>query len=128
MKRFLAAAVLAATLGLGTSSQAHAQIVYGYTVPTYGGIGSTGTLAGPYGSTSFTNFYSPFTGTTVGQSVGYAGGINGGYYSRMYGYNPLFGTGFNYGYAVPNAYLSPVTNPFAAYYNPFTGITYYRRR
>jgi hypothetical protein len=41
MKRFLIAALLTVPLGLGTSSKADAQIVYGYSVPTDDGLEDT---------------------------------------------------------------------------------------
>jgi len=129
MKQFLIATACTVMLGLGTSSQAHAQLVYGYTVPTYGGIESVTAAYGPFGGgQTFTSFYSPFTGATYTQSSAFAPGLTGGYYSQGYGYNPFTGLGFGYNRVVPNALVSPVTNPFATYYNPFTGMTYYRRR
>lgn len=129
MNRILIATACAVMLGLGTSSQAHAQIVYGYTVPTYGGIQSAGAAYGPFGGgQTFSNFYSPFTGATYSQSSAFAPGLTGGYYTQGYGYNPYTGFGYGYNRVVPTALVSPVTNPFGAYYNPFTGIVSYRRR
>jgi hypothetical protein len=129
MNRFLVAAACAAVLGLGSAAQAHAQIVYGYTVPTYGGVETVGSAYSPFGGQlTFSNFYSPFTGANYTQTSAYAPGFSGGYYTQAYGYNPFTGYGYAYRGGVSNVALSPVTNPFTAYYNPFTGVTYYRRR
>jgi len=131
MKKILVACAFALVFSLGFSSQAHAQIVYGYTVPTYGGVESTGTVYTPYGSQTFTNFYSPFTGVTgttsgsyltpwgaksftnyyspftgvVGQS--YSTNVFGAANSAIYGANPLTGYRYGTGFYQPNAYVAP---------------------
>lgn len=106
MKRFLIAAAFAVALGLGTSSKAHAQIVYGYSVPTIGGVETAGTVVSPLGTKTFTNFYNPFTGASVGQS--YTTNIFGAANTRVYGYNPWNGLRYGSGFYQPNA----VTMPF----------------
>jgi len=63
MKKFIAAAAFALVLGLGTSNTAHAQLVYGFTVPTDGGIESTATRWTTFGPQTTTNFFSPITGS-----------------------------------------------------------------
>ncbi|HEV3438521.1 MAG TPA: hypothetical protein VG122_14250 [Gemmata sp.] len=131
MKPFLIAAACAVMLGLGTSSKAHAQIVYGYSTPVYGGVESTGTVITPFGGQTFTNFFSPFTGNigqtsgttytpfgartysnfyspftgTVGQS--YTTNIFGAANTRAYGYNPYTGIRYGTGFYQPNTYVAP---------------------
>jgi hypothetical protein len=130
MKRFRVAAALVLILGLGTSSKVHAQLVYGYTVPTYGGVQSAGTVYTPFGTQTFSNFYSPFTGF-VGENAGtvatpfgaktyanyyspytgmigqsYSTNVFGAANSRVYGYNPYTGYRYGTGFFQPN-YLSP---------------------
>jgi hypothetical protein len=127
MKRFLIATLCAVALGLGTSNKAHAQIVYGYTTPVPGGVESTTTVANALGTQTFTNFYSPFTGTSYGQST--VTNNLGGAFTQTYGYNPWTGLGFGMNNFRPNSvFRSPITNPFVRYTNPFTGITYSVRR
>jgi len=131
MKRLMISAALALALGLGTASVANAQIVYGYSIPVAGGVETTGTAYTPYGSQTFTNFYSPFTGTigqtsgsystpygtrtfsnyyspftgTVGQA--YTTNIFGAANSTTYGYNPYTGYRYGTGYYQPNVYVAP---------------------
>lgn len=131
MKRFLLAAALAVTFGMATSSKAHAQIVYGYSAPVYGGVQSTGTVITPYGGNTFTNYYSPFTGN-IGQTAGtvvtpfgartfsnyyspftgvigqsYSTNIFGAANTRFYGYNPYTGMRYGTGFYQPNTYVAP---------------------
>jgi hypothetical protein len=127
MNRFLIAGVLAVALGLGASNTAHAQIVYGYSVPVYGGVETMGTVYTPFGGQTFSNFYSPFTGSTYGQT--YATNYGGATAIQNYGYNPFTGAAFTLGYARPsNVYTSPNRNPFYSITDPRTGITYHPRR
>lgn len=132
MKKFLTACAFALVLGLGTSSKAHAQISYGYTVPTYGGVESTGTVYTPYGAQTYNSYWSPFTGTigqttgsyatpwgtrtfnnfyspftgTVGQS--YTTNIFGAANTATYGYNPWTGYRYGTGFYQPNTYVAPL--------------------
>jgi hypothetical protein len=62
MKKFIAISAFAIVLGLGTSNTAHAQLVYGYTIPADGGVESVGTRWSTFGPQSYNNFYSPITG------------------------------------------------------------------
>lgn len=116
MKRFLIAAAFAMALGLGVSSSAHAQLVYGYSIPAYGGIESNGGTFTPYGPQNFTNFYSPYTGL-MSQ---YSGSMNtlwgrGNYASYYTPYTGLVqesrGTA-----ATPFGTMS-----FSNFYSPYTG-------
>jgi len=131
MKRFLVTAAFALILGLGTSSKAHAQLSYGYTVPVYGGVESVGTTYSPFGAQTTTTFYSPFTGVSsqtsgsyatpfgaktytsyyspftglVGQS--YSTNVFGAANSAYYGYNPYTGYRYKTGFYQPNTYVAP---------------------
>jgi len=62
VKKFIVAAAVAMLIGLGTSSKAHAQLVYGYSIPTMGGLETSGLTLTPYGPQSYKDFYSPLTG------------------------------------------------------------------
>lgn len=62
MKKFIVTAAVAMLLGLGTSSRAHAQLNYGYSIPTMGGMESSGTTLTAYGPQTYKDFYSPLTG------------------------------------------------------------------
>jgi hypothetical protein len=110
MKRFLLAAVIAVALGHVSADKADAQIVYGYTGPTYGGVTTSRTVIGPTWGQTYGGYYSPYTGFRTGQA--YATSVYGPTYARAYGYNPWTGTGYNDGYYYP----SPVS--------PFGGYTY----
>lgn len=116
MKRFIITTALAVFLGLGTSSRAHAQLNYGYTLPAYGGIESAGTTFTSSGPQSYKNFYSPATG----------------YMSETSGTsNTLFGRG-NY-LTISSPFTGTMTEsrgsmmtPFGMasylnYYSPYTG-------
>ncbi len=129
--KYLIACASALVLGFGSSSVAQAQIVYGYTFPTYGGIESAGTVFTPYGSQTFTNYYSPFTGFIsqtngnfatplgtksfsnyfspftglVGQS--YTTNNFGAANSAIYGSNPFTGYRYGTGLYQPNALFAP---------------------
>lgn len=105
MKRFIAIAALAVVLGLGTSSPASAQIVYGYTVPNAGGVASGGTVLVPGGYRTFNNYYSPFTGARTSQVYGQ--NFLGQAYGRSYGYNPFTGLSYNSGFYQPNYWFNP---------------------
>jgi hypothetical protein len=130
MKKLLVASVIALIVGFGTTNRAHAQIVYGYTLPTYGGVESVGTVYTPYGAQSFANFYSPFTGF-VGQTTGnfatplgtrsftnfyspftgvvgqsYTTNIFGAANTALYGSNPLTGYRYGTGFYQPNTYVA----------------------
>lgn len=63
MKCFLFTTVIAVVLGLGASNQAQAQIVYGYTLPTDGGLERSSLALTAYGPQSTKEFYSPLIGT-----------------------------------------------------------------
>lgn len=131
MKKILFASAFASIIAFGTTSKAQAQIVYGGTFPTYGGIESAGTVFTPYGSQTFNNFYSPFTGV-VGQTTGsfatpfgtktfsnyyspFTGGVGQSYTtnifgaanSAIYGFNPVTGTRYGTGFYQPNTYVAP---------------------
>jgi hypothetical protein len=126
MKRFLIATALAACLAVATSGSAQAQIVYGYSIPTYGGAETGGVIASGLNTTTFTNSYSPFTGIT-GQTL--TTGINGTAALQTYGYNPYTGALMSSTYYRPSYNtINPLTNPFYSYTNPYTGITYRGRR
>ena len=105
MKRFIVAAALAVALGLGTSSKASAQIVYGYSVPNAGGVVNGGTVFVPGGYKTFENFYSPFTGVTMGNV--YGTNVFGQSFGKSYTYNPWLNLGYRTGYVRP----SPLVNP-----------------
>jgi hypothetical protein len=62
MKKFIAISAFALIIGLGTSNTAHAQLVYSYTLPTDGGLLSSGTTWNTFGPQTYHNFYSPITG------------------------------------------------------------------
>jgi len=61
MKRYLVAAAVAVTFGLGTANRAQAQI--SYTVPAFGGVIQGGNDFTRNGTSTFTNFFSPLLGT-----------------------------------------------------------------
>ena len=107
MKRFAIAAALAVALGLGTSGKADAQIVYGYSVPNAGGVSTGGTVMAPggWGYKTFNNYYSPFTGTMMGQS--YYTDVFGQSMTRSYAYNGFTGMGYRTGFYQPNYYAAP---------------------
>jgi hypothetical protein len=131
MNRFLVAVALTAVFGLGTSTKAQAQISYGYTVPVYGGVESTATTYSPFGSTTTTAYYSPFTGlqtqTTGSYQSVYGSKTYMSYYSPFtglvgqsyttnpfgaantltYGYNPYTGDRYGTGIYQPNTYVYP---------------------
>ena len=101
MKRFVVVAALAAALGLGTSGQADAQIVYNsYTVPNASGVVTGGTVLMPGGYRTFNNYYSPFTGVMAGQS--YSTNVFGQAAVRNYGYHAFTGMGYRNGLVQPN--------------------------
>src|SRR5439155_26580348 len=58
-----------------------------------------------YGYQTFNSYYSPFTGTTYGQS--YYTDVFGQAMTRSYGYNPWTGMGYRTGFYQPNYYLYP---------------------
>jgi hypothetical protein len=62
VKKFIIAASVAMLLGLGSSSKAQAQLVYGYSIPTMGGMETSGMTLTSYGPQSYKDFYSPLTG------------------------------------------------------------------
>jgi hypothetical protein len=68
MKRFFLVATCTVAIGLGSSGNAHAQLNYGFTIPTDGGLESTGTRLTSYGPQGYTSFYSPSTGF-IGEST-----------------------------------------------------------
>ncbi|MFO0823079.1 MAG: hypothetical protein U0792_08155 [Gemmataceae bacterium] len=110
MNRFAIAAAVALSLGFVTSGKADAQIVYGYTVPGAGGVYSNRSIYTPGAVQTYNSFYSPFTGTVLGQT--YYSNMFGQTYSRGYGYNPYSGLGYNYGLYQPNWFVPP-----GGYYN-----------
>lgn len=142
MNRFLIAAALTLAFGLGTTTRAQAQIVYGYSVPTYGGVQTQGVVVNPFSTQTFTNYYSPFTFTnqTVGATYtpfgvqGYSNYYSpfAGSYSQLYGGN-LFGGGYYRGFGynpwngVTGGVYNPITRPTVI--NPAFGYggSYFRR-
>lgn len=135
MRRFQVAAALTLLLGLGSSTNAHAQIAYGYSIPAFGGVQTTETTYSPFGVQTATTYYSPFTGITA-QTYGtyltpfgrfYSGyfapymNVTGQSYSPVlsgtanYGYTPWYGynpsAGYRYGNGTgvyrPNVYAAP---------------------
>lgn len=62
MKRFLIAAAFVVAFGLGSLSKAHAQIIYGVTVPANRSVDVTETTFTPSGARTFSSFFSAFTG------------------------------------------------------------------
>jgi opacity protein-like surface antigen len=116
MNRFLIAAALAVALGLGASNTAHAQIVYGYSVPTVGGVQSTGTVMSPWGAQTYNNFYSPFTGASFGQT--YSTNVWGMGFNQTYGYNPYSGYRYGTNFYQPNYYVNPGFGYSTGYVNP----------
>jgi hypothetical protein len=116
MKRFLLASAFVLVLGLGTSTKAHAQLVYGYTLPAFGGIEQSRTSLSSLGTQSSLNFFSPLTGTMT-ENTG--------------NLNTLFGKGsfssFNSPYTgmvsqSKGAIATPFgINAYSTYYSPFTG-------
>jgi hypothetical protein len=104
MKRFVAAAALAAVLSFGFSGTASAQIVYGYSVPRAGGVVQGGTVLGPGGYRTFNSYYSPFTGAMTGQVYGQ--NYLGQAYGQTYGYNPWNGLNYQGGFYQPNYWMN----------------------
>src|SRR5579872_801103 len=84
MKPFLIASFLILGLGLGSTNQAQAQIVYGYTVPMDDGGGDS---SGAYTSGGYSPGYSGYSGLMYTWGY-YPGGY--GYSSSLYpwGYSP----------------------------------------
>jgi hypothetical protein len=109
MNRFLVAAALAVAIGLGTSSKASAQIVYGYSMPAGGGVVSGGTVITPNVAQSTQTFVSPLTGVVQKQTV-YTD-IFGNSMGRTTTYNPWLGLTYRSGFVQPN----PLINPFGGY-------------
>jgi len=62
VKKFIITAAVAMLLGLGVSSKAHAQLVYNYSIPTMGGVETSGLALTAYGPQTYKDFYSPLTG------------------------------------------------------------------
>jgi len=122
MKRFVIAAAAAVALGLGSSSRADAQIVYGYSsgyVPQAGGVVTSATYGWPgLSAQNTTTYYSPFFGLYQRQT-NYMD-VLGNNYSRMNTYNQYLNLGYRTGYYQP----SPMYNPYGLY-NYYGG--YYRR-
>jgi len=109
MKRFAAAAALAAVLSLGLASSASAQIVYGYSVPRGTGVMSGGTYLAPGLSQGYTTFYSPYTGAMMSRTYGQ--NFLGQAYGMASGYNPWTGLSYQRGFYQPNYWF----NPYGAY-------------
>jgi len=130
MKRFVIAATFAVLFGLGTTSKADAQIVYGYSVPLDGGVQTTRGFSSPYSSVNTTSNFSAFTGlgqttTTVRSPYGtreYStvySGLTGASRTSSYsnvlgvantqtsGYNPFNGYRYGSGFFQPNAFSNP---------------------
>lgn len=105
MKQFIAAAVVAVAIGLGSASTADAQIVYGYSRPAGGGVVVGGQKFGVGSYQSFNNYYSPYSGVIMGQT--YSSNFLGQATYRSYGYNPWTGIGYNTGFYQPNYYINP---------------------
>jgi hypothetical protein len=116
MKKFLITVATTAILGLGTSTKAQAQIVYGYTIPTDGGVERSGLSLTGYGPQSYTNFYSPLTGY-MSQTSGSMNTLwSRGSYTSIY--SPFTG------YMTESR--GTVNTPFGLasylnYYSPYTG-------
>jgi hypothetical protein len=100
MKRFLIATIMTLWLGLGPANKAHAQIVYGYSVPMDDGGGdSSGLMYNPSGYFPGSSGYSGMMmnspwGYTPG-SYGNTGTMNRSWSSRMSG--SKWGNGSNWG-------------------------------
>jgi len=112
MKKFLAACAFALVLGLATSGQAHAQIVY----PAYGGVESTGTNWSSYGPQTYTKFYSPITGY-MGETSGTMNTLfSRGNYTSIY--SPFTG----YMTESRGTVMTPFGQAsYLSYYSPYTG-------
>lgn len=130
MKRFVIAATFAVLFGLGTSSKADAQIVYGYSVPLDGGVQTTRGFSSPYSSVNTTSNFSAFTGlgqttTTIRSPYGMRestttfSGLTGATRTSSYsnfmgvansetsGINPFNNLRYGSGVFQPNAFSNP---------------------
>jgi hypothetical protein len=106
MTRFVLSAAIAAVAAVATSSTANAQIVYNYTRPAPGGVVSGNVAIGPTAATSFSTYYSPFTGTMASRAL-YRNSF-GQAYGSNYLYNPALGVvSRNVGFYQPGFYFNP---------------------
>jgi len=115
MKRFFAAATLAAVLGLGTASTADAQYINQYrSITPNGGLVIGNNYSNGFAAQSNRTYYSPYGGVRQQAFYGDAFGNRAG---QQTGFSPYYGN-YNRGFYQPNPYV----NPFGGYnYN------YYRR-
>jgi len=130
MRRFVIAASFAVLFGLGASSKANAQIVYGYSVPLDGGIQTnrgfsmlnssvntstsfsaftglgqtTTTVRSPYGMRESTTTFSGLTGATRTSSYSNFMGVAN---SETSGFNPFNNLRYGSGVFQPNAFSNP---------------------
>ena len=68
MKRFVMIAVVAVAVGLLASEKASAQIVYSYTAPVRGGAAAGNAYTGSSGTSYFSTYYSPYSGSMWGRT------------------------------------------------------------
>lgn len=122
MKKFFVICAFALVLGLGSSSKAHAQLNYGYTIPAYGGTESAGTNFTSYGPQSYKDFYSPITGY-MSQTSGSINTLYGkGSYTSIY--SPYTG----YMTESRGTTMTPFgMASYLSYYSPYTGQVGYSR-
>jgi hypothetical protein len=116
MKRFLIVTALALVVGLGTSTRASAQLSYGYSLPTTGGVElREGTFG--WSPSNSTTFYSPFTGLT-NETTGSINSLLGGRATYSSFYSPFFGQTSQTNRVSP----SPFGNiTYSTFYSPYTG-------
>lgn len=116
VRRFLIAVSFAVVVGLGSSSKAQAQLSYGYTIPSFGGLEQREGVFGNGINAGTTNFYSPFTGFTSASS----GSINSLYAKGSFSsfYSPYTGQVSQSIRAVATPF-GPLT--YSTYNSPFTG-------
>jgi hypothetical protein len=117
MNKFLITAAVALVLGLATSSRAHAQLVYNYSLPAFGGTETNGLALTSYGPQSYKDFYSPTTGfmseTSGNMNTLFGKGTYTSIYSPFTGYmTESRGTMLTpFGLASYLSYNSPFTGP-----------------
>jgi len=117
VKKFIVTTVAAMLIGLGISSKANAQLVYNYSIPTMGGVETSGLSLTPYGPQSYKDFYSPIAGYMSETSGSMNTLFSRGSYSSIY--SPFTGTMTEsrgtmmtpFGLASYLSYNSPFTGP-----------------
>jgi hypothetical protein len=115
MRKFIFAAVVAAACGLGFTSKAEAQYMYGYNTinPYTGSVITNRGVYTPLGSQMMYGYYNPYTGA-AGQRYMYTNPWGTSVY-RSNGYNPTFGTGYSSGYYYPGFGVSPYAGNYYRY-------------